>query len=138
MEMSDQVCSVEQAKKLKEIGVKLKSIFYWSENIKPEPIEKIKLNNFWDGNHGLREDSEYFNFYPAYTVAELGVLLPGYIYFQLESHFFSYSWVGCPRTYSIHVGSVMTFYGQSEAELRADCLIWLIENQFVNPKELKL
>lgn len=66
MKLEDQVCSLELAKRLKELGVKLESLFYW---------------HYWDNRNtwtlepaGRYKDEEPFFF--AFTVAELGAMLP--------------------------------------------------------------
>lgn len=74
MQMTQQVCSLELAKKLKELGVKQESLFY-------------HFIGAVTGNHDLRmgwDSKGDINFtnsqtYSAFTVAELGELLPRYI-----------------------------------------------------------
>ena len=62
MELIQQVCSLESAKRLKELGVKQESLFYWSDDIL-----------FF--SRDLVIDEEYYgthkNVYSAFTVAEL-------------------------------------------------------------------
>ena len=72
MKLEDQVCSLELAKKLKELGIKQNSLFYWC-NVKnweyksvlrycPENIDReLALSGFAIS---------------AFTVAELGEMLP--------------------------------------------------------------
>lgn len=60
MELKDQVCSLESAKRLKELGIPHKdSIFHWVHEDGEWHIEYNASENFW----------------PAFTVAELGELL---------------------------------------------------------------
>lgn len=44
MNIENQVCSIEQAKKLKELGVKQESIFYHAELYDNEPVEILTKN----------------------------------------------------------------------------------------------
>ena len=78
MELEKQVCSLELAKRLKELGVKQDSAFYWSEeyysHFRPERIGRIILE---------REAQEKvpggdWRCFSAFTVAELGEMLPPY------------------------------------------------------------
>lgn len=73
MELSKQVCSLEQAKKLKELGVNADSLFYHvtNENWPNGKHEDIIHINF----HGTYK-AIGCTFYPAFTVAELGVMMP--------------------------------------------------------------
>ena len=70
MKIEDQVCSLELSKKLKELGVKQDSIFYWINgvitdiNVSPE-----QTRNLWYPAHS-------YTLYSAFTVAELGEMLP--------------------------------------------------------------
>ena len=59
--LEKQVCSLELAKKLKELGVRQESIFYWEKR------------DGWE----LVDDpyDDQFELYSAFTVAELGELL---------------------------------------------------------------
>src|SRR6187402_511734 len=72
-----QVCSLEQAKKLKELGVEqLVSLFEWTVYC-PDPTGEKYYYVVMDNNHpdaGLAEIIA-----SAFTVAELGVMLPDFI-----------------------------------------------------------
>jgi len=108
MKLEDQVCSFEQARKLTELGVTLDTTFHWE------------------------------SFYPALTVAELGVLLQPYtvvrnvdkgkIYWRLLDDYHLPRWES----------KAPLFYKDTEAEGRAEALIWLIENGYVKVESLKL
>lgn len=66
MRLEDQVVSLDTAKRLKELGVAHRSLFHWE-----------RLQN---GKHYLQRDEYVGSFceetYAAFTVAELGELLP--------------------------------------------------------------
>ena len=69
MDIEQQVCSLELAKKLKELGVKQESVWYWTECNNPDygVIGEWML---------IQKPSKNWNQAAAFTVAELGVLLP--------------------------------------------------------------
>ena len=61
MELKDQVCSLESARKLIELGLKQESLFYWHETARLDGINNINQSKI---------NSKYC--YSAFTVAELG------------------------------------------------------------------
>jgi hypothetical protein len=84
MELKDQVVSLELAQKLKELGVKQESLFYWLEHYvgpasragntpmppKPKVIDAKNAHKILSYNKFT---------YAAFTVAELGEMLPGHV-----------------------------------------------------------
>ncbi len=128
MTLEQQVCSLELAKRLKELGVKQMSQFRWSD----EPNGGLKtFANKW--RVAFRPNpfpSDYEN-YSAFTVAELGEILPRYI---VEK--------GISYEMKIVRSSVWRiYYGESiyltagpddaEADARAKMLIYLLENKLI-------
>ena len=120
MKLEDQVVSLELSQKLKELGVKQEGLFHWARNIKNE-FKLFYLFNFQP------QKEEYI----AFTVAELGVMLPEM----------------CP-TYRItgtadwscvleggHHDKFQRAY--TEANARATMLIYLIEQKIVDPLMIK-
>lgn len=71
MKLEHQVCSVELAKRLEELGVKQESAFYW--DARSELQIRPHLTDWYDGQNGADEIAA------AFTVAELGEMLPRYI-----------------------------------------------------------
>lgn len=70
MKLEEQVISLEYAKKLKELGVKQESLFWWDIN-NQQLISKAEFE--W----GYDEEIENIDgMISAYTVAELGEMLP--------------------------------------------------------------
>lgn len=67
MGLKDQVCSLESAKRLKELGVIGSHVFVWRYE---EEESEFILNDSTSG------DEEW---YPAFTVTELGEMLPTHI-----------------------------------------------------------
>jgi hypothetical protein len=142
MKIEDQVCSFEQAQKLKELGVDIKTIFQWFEFYAPEQEFKVYL---WPNDnyelapcHGHVKAS-----FSAPTVAELGVLL-GIALSKTDLYMESSTedrelTLRPPK--SAGTGDQLTFnwfHDGTEATCRADALIWLIEEKFANPEDLKL
>jgi hypothetical protein len=114
MKLEDQVCSLENSKKLDELGVKVESYFTWLSD--PIRGDRVQMR-------GLMADSVS----PAYTVAELGEMLPDEIAGYRENNL----WVSeCPDSDFLYKES------KTEADARALMLIWLIENKHVDAKEL--
>ena len=128
MNLNDLVCTFEQAKKLKELGVDEDSYFYWMNYLE----QWIVL----DWNH-LRDDSRTFskrNGYPAYTSAELG---------EIIAKIFPMIAIKCkkmkkPTDHGVawymwgdgH-GLLENFihWGDTEAQARAEFLIYLLEGR---------
>lgn len=69
MKLEDQVTSLELSKKLKEIGVKQESLFYWVDNEKWS--DECQLEYIPELEFPRDENS-----ISAFTVAELGELFP--------------------------------------------------------------
>lgn len=158
MKLEDQVVSLELAKKLKELGVKQESYFWW---VNPDLTEK-------NVTQLLSYDERFINHHPdlyfsAFTAAELGPMIPFTIKVKDWKGFDGeYTWY-CTQ----HVGYTahdynppicyhfnmhehiefdkpgidpleiigVDFVGNNEADTRALMLIWLIENGYVNVKE---
>lgn len=125
MTLENQVCSLELAKKLKELKVKQKSYFWWRS------IDHAEFRD-WDLSDCQRaHGSENIS---AYTVAELGELLPFFINKNKV-------WVGqlmCvrhPNYWTISYGTINEAYisktSGTEADARAKMLIYLIENKLI-------
>ena len=111
MKLENQVCSLELAKKLKELGVKQESYFYWQE------FEgQVALRSAYRGNELPRDDR-----YSAFTVAELGEMLP-MIYTPVKDiNGFKEKWLWVNNKAEKH-------WENTEADARAKILIYLLEN----------
>lgn len=68
MKIEDQVCSLELAKRLKELGVKQDSLFYW-HNISIYPMVIYGDSTEWSGDRLIS----------AFTSSELSKMLPNYV-----------------------------------------------------------
>jgi hypothetical protein len=133
MELEKQVCSLELSKKFKELGVKQESAFYWGRNdvegfreFEPDLMTSREVEDL--GFDALRD-----GVMSAFTVAELGEMLPVYsdsermndkgqrmnkgaIWFCANDDFHQ---------------EVKHQYADTEADARAKMLIYLIENKII-------
>jgi hypothetical protein len=135
MELSDQVCSLELAKRLKELGVKQSSEFYFVS------VKKIGdatlLNEIFLISH--KSQCNESSSLSAFTVAELGEILMD---FSIKN--ISHIELDFYTTYHSHnivikptkVTGIDSYYinDKNESNTRAKTLIWLIENGHVKEK----
>jgi len=110
MKLEDQVCSLELAKRLKELGVKQESVFVYYE---PE-----------GGIHFVDRDMRSGDI-AAFTVAELGELLNPHHH----APFCSGPEGGRYSCWLMNNADV--FYSRTEADARAKMLIYSIENNLI-------
>lgn len=119
MKLAQQVTNLELSKRLKELGVKQESEFYWEE------YEEGKAF-LW--NTGHKFINEHFS---AFTVAELGEMLPKERY-----------WTDCKMNtgrwrcaeYSedgLAEDGKTSFCAENEADARAKMLIYLLEHKLI-------
>lgn len=126
MKIEDQVCSLELAKKLKELGVKQESFCFWYKNYSPDwqlRTDRDCLGEYWGGNL----------IYSAFTVAELGAILPMKLKYKgmnliLQSN--------CKNIVAYRIANDLNSYilhqiQDTEANARAKMLIYLLENKLV-------
>ncbi len=125
MTLENQVCSLELAKRLKELGVKQESFCYWITNTNGHnPWLKWRKNVdcpcefFTTANVKVR--------YSAFTVAELGEMLPPSV--RVNKEFDDKNekifYVG------LHHGD-WRISADTEADARAKMLIYLLENKLI-------
>lgn len=127
MELQKQVCSLELARKLKKLGVKKESFWSWVESPSVEELFTVAR---------IDQESYRGNFFRAYSVAELGEMLPSYkIAYQIkdvqrkDEDEVKNQWVAIYLEDETHA----TFeYDDTEANARAKMLIYLIENKLID------
>jgi hypothetical protein len=116
MKLEQQVCSLELARKVKELGVQQDSLFYWSGDDEAGFVPDL---------YGERFRYPGAEHYSAFTVAELGILLPTKAYSRRMA---AGDWWECgyeenkPQT------------GDTEADARAKMLVYLLENNLIDPR----
>lgn len=136
MKIENQVCTLEQAKKLKELDVRPYSMWVW---VPPFPVfnSETRLVLIGEFQNALKssilseEAKKLVDSYPAFTVAELGVMLPNYY----ESHkgAMDDTW------YCVMLeGGDGEYFAieKTESEARADVLIYLLENNLTTAEEV--
>lgn len=138
MKLENQVCTLEQAKRLKELGVKQQANFYWEchgVNVSLRTSEQIESSNWI--------------VFAAFTVAELGEMLPDV--YSVSGIWFSICDAGNdkngknlepPNAFSLFTGKTVhdlqdtpfkNLVFETEAEARAEYLIYLLENNLIKP-----
>lgn len=126
MKIEDQVCSLEQAKKLKELGIEQNTEFTWV-CVMPDPVGE-QWYYVPAARHDTRKEIENAeNLAAAFTVAELGVMLPLYYSSYVSDN--RKSWYclkdGTQEDYSKYEFTE----SKTEAQARALMLIHLLENE---------
>lgn len=130
MELKDQVCSLEQANMLHQLGVKKSGEFYFRNPERPDSLKHVT-----QGLYGI----------PAYTASELGEMLPcesGIICWDVSYSDHRGEW-NC-RIYDLvkwleqeqkePIPPVAyESEGDTMAECMADALIHCLENKLVTP-----
>jgi hypothetical protein len=124
MKLEDQIVSPQLAKRLKELGLEQESCYFWRlfKGTREEPL-------LVDGpSIPLDRETRHFQFISAFTVAELGVMLPtdysttpGIL--PEGKFWFGYKASGDTRQLIPGITS------ETEAESRAKMLIYLLENK---------
>jgi len=150
MELKNQVCTLEQGKRLYELIEKdTESLFvHWLTIENEDYVWKIGT---------LNEAGNATESYPAYTVAELGEMLPdeylknfefeGYVipksgkYTQsFETWFFNGDngrQFGCRYDYNGNINIATPNFFGTEAQARAELLIYLLEQRLITPNQQK-
>jgi len=123
MKIEEQVCNLELAKKMRENKVPQRSLWYWEE--------------MPNGGKLFLAEHNQINMYPhysAFTVAELGEMLPPTIKYDGKEDFFCFhrneEW-----NLMYHKRSVSDV---NEANARAKMLIMLLEEGIIKAEELEI
>lgn len=112
MKLEQQVCSLELSQKLKMLGVKQESLFWWVNG-----HGRMELHNYATDSDALS----------AFTVAELGEMLPNPI---TSVHRAKNEWV-CGYSRPQPHNDQIVLEGAIEADARAAMLIYLIEQKLI-------
>jgi len=140
MELKNQVCSLELSKQLKKLGVRQNSLFYYLlPNLKEytitgeEDLEKI-------GDYYLGQAKEIGvawckEDYSAFTVAELGEILPNDITFVKTAMPEGFICIFKTKQEEHREYDFLINQQQNEADARAKMLIYLIEKKLTSPNK---
>ena len=129
MELEKQVCSLELAKRLKELGAKQDGFFVWVENVVGAWNVEVERNSVLPKSQG--------SYCSAFTVAELGEMLPNYFKHEQRGYLnLVMKKLDDGSSEVIYKERTDTVFGQwaeTEADARAKLLIYLIENSLIAP-----
>jgi len=137
MKLENQVCSLELAKKLKELEVKQNSLFYWID-----VFENMEGNEeCWQIHHisWLEKEKESYHVTSAFTCGELGEMLPYYLVgkgeLTIKKNYLRDKRTGWNVRYEKTINCkgepLPTICGDIMANAMALMLIWLIENKMM-------
>lgn len=123
MKLQDQVISLKLAKQLKELGVKQDSLFYWVRD-----KEIVYQRAFYTGSNEI--------YTSAFTVAELGEILPFYLKKDADEGIVFSTEVDGLRCYRWSNGWTVAYKYESIssdtlANTMAKMLIYLLENNLL-------
>jgi len=118
MNLENQVCSLELSKRLKELGVKQSSLFFWTSGGVTSRLESLPI---------LESN------YSAFTVAELGEILPVGIWNpkKCKSIYLHCEPANRICYWLIRYGNDLYQEELTEANARAKMLIYLLENKLM-------
>lgn len=124
MELQKQVVFLELAKRLKELGVPQVGLYAWDTSQEPHKLRKGGI---------VRNPA--FKAITAFTVAELGEMLRESYYSKWETTWDSIgdNWRGSLNTGTTNDGQLIHHWvdANTEADARAKCLIYLLENELI-------
>jgi len=138
------VCDLKYAQKLKELRVKQESLWWWIESFnKKLKFLCIKIGDKYYKSSGQSFDETFlirnaWSIYSAFTVTELGEMLPYPINFynKIKEQGYRVA-VNTSMWHYIRTGrsenryNPISVYGNTEANARAKMLIYLIENKLL-------
>lgn len=129
MQLKNQVCTLEQAKRLNELGVFETSTYWYNQHSYTDE------GNICDGDWSLSGKRTSDSTLRAYNTAELGVMLPLGFCSGNGTHSIATKW--CDQV----TPDGLTFIGDcktesTEAKARAAMLIYLLENKLITPEQV--
>lgn len=141
MRLSKQVSNLKSSKRLKELGVKQRSLWYW---VREFDKRKCKETDVWVVRLGLEGiNINRREYYSAFTVAELGEMLPEGFWYKPSmaevKGFFTPKFFKYAYSFEVYYESksfnpvviLNNFSDKSEVTVRAKMLIHLIENKLI-------
>src|SRR5258708_7616892 len=129
MKLEQQVCSLDLAKRLTELGVQQESLFMWEEGgNRPGTTPYTQIIPSKSPAIPGGGDSPW-NYYAAFTVAELGEMLPTLCR--------SEKWNGTGE-WNVHLKPHAHTKAETEADARAKMLCYLLENNLITASTLSV
>lgn len=135
MKLKNQVVSLDIAKRLKELGVKQESLFWW--DFRPK-VGESKCD--WHVMLEKQLENKYMA-KSAFTVAELGDMLPDVIKLEKGNAYFTQEKTIEPTNkkhlwevfyeYFYDEGGKISEQSDTEADARGKMLIYLLENKLI-------
>jgi hypothetical protein len=133
MKLENQVVSLDLSRKLKELGVKQESLFSWKPDRPQIPTltEAEQLATQWK----LFDSASGTGDYAAFTVAELGEMLPANIQ-ETNKKILYWKQIREGKTdwYAGVLEELAWVVAGTEADARAKMLIYLLENKLISVK----
>ncbi len=140
MKIENQCVSLELAKKLKELGVKQESLFYWDKHenlyhhLDREQGFMLRLSD--ETHHDGTTIGEFFS---AFTVAELGEMLPAQLHIEVSVQHPVHQFITEKQFSQWHavyicagcMGKLGSQIAHTEADARAAMLVYLLENKLI-------
>ena len=134
MELEKQVTSLDLSKRLKELGVKQESLFWWAEyrhgHLHPDWKWQV-TDSLYEGDY-----DHYRNAVSAFTVAELGEMLPasralsGNRWFEYWKYDDAWG-IQLQTQVRDAMQTLWSVLEPTEADARAKMLIYLLENKLI-------
>jgi hypothetical protein len=121
--LNNLVCSLELSKKLKELGVKQGSYFWWNFNEENGWVVEDKIWEFGDNGRDCIKS------YSAYTSGELGELFPKEEWFTIERKVGMLS--NKLKWFVTNKLTDKVFTAETLANAMAKMLVYLLENELI-------
>jgi hypothetical protein len=140
MRTLNQVCTLDQAKRLNELGINQPAIFEykWYRTGYVLMCGGYKLVSVWTGSGIVHQHTGLIGKFHAYSVAELGEMLPDRNdeSLPLQFHWTDDAFCEGTRLHFPNIYKPKLQYGyETEAAGRAEVLIHLLESNFVTAAE---
>ena len=130
MKLENQVCSLELAKKLKELGFSQESVWYYSWHKTDNPPMPQLDTDFKNVPNEFFDRANFVKV-AAFTCAELGEMLQDYSgNVEYDGKFKKWRIIYFESSYTTEIIG-------SEADARAKLLIYLLENKLLDKPKLK-
>jgi hypothetical protein len=123
MKLENQVVSLELARQLKNLGVEQESLFWWNNSY--QDMKGDASASAWEISYAPPQ-SKTLRRYAAFTVAELGEMLPSKSENWQTAQYETGIWFITNHQNTLKAGEART-----EADARGKLLIYLIENKLL-------